>query len=1018
MTASDYASIQELQDAKTDINNLETFTNSAGTWTPRLGGGPFKTLRQYTIDFDGEISVAQAWASETDEAVVTSPEDLFSAKEYAQGSQSGTGGSALNWAQEAGGVTGAGANDRSAKSWAQEVLTGVTLGGSAKDWAQTAEDTLVDGSEYSAKHYAAKAQAALDLINAQYLGAQASDPTEDLNGDPLTAGDWYFNTSSQKTRIYDGSIWGDAIEGATLAANNIWTGDNTFEGDLDLSGVGNVTEIRAALNVDGITATALKALDVTDVSAGDTRLISDGGRSGVFEWVSGDQSANVTADPQEGIYVPPDSDDTGASGAWKRTFDGSLNVKWFGAVADYDIDTDTYTTNNSVPIQAAIDWLEDGRTINPSTSDAGQGKVFIPAGYYGCDSTVTISEAGITLIGEGGRGASNKVVGYYESPGVGYVQGRCEDQGATSLYFNNASGDGIRFKNDFCGIRSMSVNATPTRAAGTQSETTAGVRVEGNDVAPSPTAGTTRGFNAYDLGVFNHPGNGIMLVNEVVSSLLDNVHSYNNKAHGIVVCGGVWTSRTNKVQPGIVDIERCTGGRNGGHGLCIGGKQGVSFTDLVYRVSVKQFDTFSNGLDPTILLDQTNKAGCYISGENIRVVQSAFDGRRANDSSSNFDDVYYTIAAYGRNIEFDNCRFIDGNPGAAYFGLVANISMEETDIKVLNPYVVNTQQSADFYDPAFVFASGIKRPRVEMSETGETVASVMTKTVADDYFERDNSAIETTLDYTFLGALEDGSGPLSHRFMETRDTDYTFDILDNRRIIRYNGGGSHTYTIPTNSAVALGIGSELRIENISSADLTLSRSTGVTLVNVADGATTTSFTIPAKSHAKAIKLSTDIWYVWQSAPTQIKLASGDVPIPSSGIVPLLFGGTGGTTHATALDGLGVRYQNVSISDDAVWSIQPDGGSFTSAVAAFISNSITAGPAVLAYLRGTSSPSFNVIASADPSTAIGTTGTTALAGTTGTDTKVNFAVDTSGNIYVENRRGSTIGYTIFWFLGQA
>ena len=38
-------------------------------------------------------------------------------------------------------------------------MTGATLGGSAKDWAQTAEDSQVDGSEYSAKHYAAKSSA-------------------------------------------------------------------------------------------------------------------------------------------------------------------------------------------------------------------------------------------------------------------------------------------------------------------------------------------------------------------------------------------------------------------------------------------------------------------------------------------------------------------------------------------------------------------------------------------------------------------------------------------------------------------------------------------------------------------------------------------------------------------------------------------------------------------------------------------------------------------------------------------
>lgn len=38
-------------------------------------------------------------------------------------------------------------------------MTGATLGGSSKDWAQLAEDSAVDGTNFSAKHHAAKASA-------------------------------------------------------------------------------------------------------------------------------------------------------------------------------------------------------------------------------------------------------------------------------------------------------------------------------------------------------------------------------------------------------------------------------------------------------------------------------------------------------------------------------------------------------------------------------------------------------------------------------------------------------------------------------------------------------------------------------------------------------------------------------------------------------------------------------------------------------------------------------------------
>jgi hypothetical protein len=56
----------------------------------------------------------------------------------------------------------------------------------------------------------------------------------------------------------------------------------------------------------------------------------DGGQ-GAFRWDSSDNSANVTADTQSGIYVAPDSDPTGASGCWVRVHDETINVLWFGA---------------------------------------------------------------------------------------------------------------------------------------------------------------------------------------------------------------------------------------------------------------------------------------------------------------------------------------------------------------------------------------------------------------------------------------------------------------------------------------------------------------------------------------------------------------------------------------------------------------------------------------------------------------------------------------------------------------
>jgi len=99
---------------------------------------------------------AKSWAIKV---TATVDGTLFSAKEYAQGTQATTGGSAKNWASQVGAdVTGAAANSRSAKSWSQDSLIGATLGGSSKDWAQTTSAT-VDGVNFSAKELAQGSQA-------------------------------------------------------------------------------------------------------------------------------------------------------------------------------------------------------------------------------------------------------------------------------------------------------------------------------------------------------------------------------------------------------------------------------------------------------------------------------------------------------------------------------------------------------------------------------------------------------------------------------------------------------------------------------------------------------------------------------------------------------------------------------------------------------------------------------------------------------------------------------------------
>jgi hypothetical protein len=94
---------------------------------------------------------------------------------------------------------------------------------SASNAATSATNAASSATAAAASESAA--EAALASFNETYLGAQASDPTLDNNGDPVTVGDWYFNTVSDRSRIYDGAAWDFvAVDTATIVSKTSSTG--------------------------------------------------------------------------------------------------------------------------------------------------------------------------------------------------------------------------------------------------------------------------------------------------------------------------------------------------------------------------------------------------------------------------------------------------------------------------------------------------------------------------------------------------------------------------------------------------------------------------------------------------------------------------------------------------------------------------------------------------------------------------------------------------------------------------
>ena len=99
----------------------------------------------------------------------------------------------------------------------------------ASEAATSATNSATSATESETAKTAAEAAkdaalAALDSFDDRYLGAKASDPTLDNDGNALVAGALYYNTTDDVMKVYEGSSWVAAyasLSGALLATNNL-----------------------------------------------------------------------------------------------------------------------------------------------------------------------------------------------------------------------------------------------------------------------------------------------------------------------------------------------------------------------------------------------------------------------------------------------------------------------------------------------------------------------------------------------------------------------------------------------------------------------------------------------------------------------------------------------------------------------------------------------------------------------------------------------------------------------------
>ena len=181
--------------------------------------------------------------------------------------------------------TSATAAATSATASASSASTASTQASNASTSASTAstQATNASNSATAAAASATAAAASADSFDDLYLGAKSSDPSVDNDGDALTTGDLYFNTSANNARVWNGSAWQVAAVSTSGLLTEISEDTSPqLGGDLDCNG----QDITSASNAD---------VDINPNGTGNvvlkTDLVSIGGGSEV-----GHVSSNSTQD--------------------------------------------------------------------------------------------------------------------------------------------------------------------------------------------------------------------------------------------------------------------------------------------------------------------------------------------------------------------------------------------------------------------------------------------------------------------------------------------------------------------------------------------------------------------------------------------------------------------------------------------------------------------------------------------------------------------------------------------------
>jgi hypothetical protein len=250
---------------------------------------------------------------------------------------------------------------------ADVVLTAADAAATALDKIATNADVVLTGADViSAAASAAAAAASADAFDDIYLGAKSSAPSVDNDGDALTTGDQYFNTSANQLNIWNGSAWQVAAISASGLATLVGTETLTNKTltspkiNEDVAVTSTATELNLLDGVSGLVQADLTKLAAIDATAAEINLL-DGLSRGSILYGNASAATAILTTGTVGQFLTTDGTDI----SW-----GAGSSADFSSVGEHILPTtdDTYNLG-SATFQWANIYTGDLHLSNESKAE-------------------------------------------------------------------------------------------------------------------------------------------------------------------------------------------------------------------------------------------------------------------------------------------------------------------------------------------------------------------------------------------------------------------------------------------------------------------------------------------------------------------------------------------------------------------------------------------------------------------------------------------------------------------------